>query len=736
MSFSRFESPLRHFGNPQAGIQRGRPITGRDFKHPLVSSLKKFSTIDKAREGGIKKPYNLESAVKPFASRPQTKGASMGIATDVILLVVAAFFCGLALQRLGQPVILGYIAAGVVLGPHTGGITVSNVHEIELLAEIGIALLLFALGLEFSFKDLKPVKAVALLGTPLQMLATIGLGMGIGGLMGWDWKTSLWLGALVSFSSTMVLLKTLMSHGWMGTLSSKVMIGMLVVQDLAVVPTMIILPQLNDPAVGLPVLGAAALKAGVFIAAMVLLGTRLLPRLMAHIAKLGSRELFMLAITAIGLGVGYATYLAGLSFAFGAFVAGMVLSESDYGHQALSDIVPLRDLFGLLFFTSVGMLFDPSFLSSHFREVAVLVLAVSLGKGIVFACISRLFRYGNVVPLAVGLGLFQIGEFSFVLARTGLATGSIDNDLYSLVLTAAIATMALTPLVSAQTARIYALKKRWFRREPLESFKVPDEERSARVVVAGGGRVGFQIARVLERLDIPFVIVELDHRRFEQAKESAMSVVYGDAGQEIVLEAAGIGKASLSIVTVPGVAVARGIIDQCKRLNKDIEIVARASDPDCLEVLKDSGASEIVLPELEASLEMTRQSLLRLGVPPAEVQRHADIARQELYARWINECQDYRLLCQLRGAEQQFDLQWVLLAEESPLARRSIGESQIRKSTGASVVGVVREGRLTPNPDADFSLLPGDFVAIIGNDGNREAFVRLASGPGDEDGGA
>lgn len=660
----------------------------------------------------------------------------MGIATDVILLVVAAFFCGLALQRLGQPVILGYIAAGVVLGPHTGGITVSNVHEIELLAEIGIALLLFALGLEFSFKDLKPVKAVALLGTPLQMLATIGLGMGIGGLMGWDWKTSLWLGALVSFSSTMVLLKTLMSHGWMGTLSSKVMIGMLVVQDLAVVPTMIILPQLNDPAVGLPVLGAAALKAGVFIAAMVLLGTRLLPRLMAHIAKLGSRELFMLAITAIGLGVGYATYLAGLSFAFGAFVAGMVLSESDYGHQALSDIVPLRDLFGLLFFTSVGMLFDPSFLSSHFREVAVLVLAVSLGKGIVFACISRLFRYGNVVPLAVGLGLFQIGEFSFVLARTGLATGSIDNDLYSLVLTAAIATMALTPLVSAQTARIYALKKRWFRREPLESFKVPDEERSARVVVAGGGRVGFQIARVLERLDIPFVIVELDHRRFEQAKESAMSVVYGDAGQEIVLEAAGIGKASLSIVTVPGVAVARGIIDQCKRLNKDIEIVARASDPDCLEVLKDSGASEIVLPELEASLEMTRQSLLRLGVPPAEVQRHADIARQELYARWINECQDYRLLCQLRGAEQQFDLQWVLLAEESPLARRSIGESQIRKSTGASVVGVVREGRLTPNPDADFSLLPGDFVAIIGNDGNREAFVRLASGPGDEDGGA
>ena len=181
--------------------------------------------------------------------------------------------------------------------------------------------------------------------------------------------------------------------------------------------------------VGLPILGFAALKALAFIIAMVLLGTRLLPQLMSHIAKLGSRELFLLAITAIGLGVGYATYIIGLSFAFGAFVAGMVLSESDYGHQALSDIVPLRDLFGLLFFTSVGMLLDPKFLFDHMRQVVFLVLAVSIGKGFIFATISRIFKYRNVIPLAVGLGLFQIGEFSFVLARVGLNTNSIDADL-------------------------------------------------------------------------------------------------------------------------------------------------------------------------------------------------------------------------------------------------------------------------------------------------------------------
>lgn len=650
----------------------------------------------------------------------------MGIATDIILLVVAAFFCGLLVQRLGQPLILGYIAAGIVLGPHTGGLTVSDIHEIELLAEIGIALLLFALGLEFSLKDLKPVKMIAIVGTPIQMTLTVGLGFGIGHLMGLDWKPSLWLGALVSLSSTMVILKTLMNQGWIGTLSSKVMIGMLIVQDLAVVPMMIILPQLNDPAVGLPALGLAALKAGIFIAGMILLGTRLLPLLMSHIARLGSRELFLLAITAIGLGVGYITHLVGLSFAFGAFVAGMVLSESDYGHQALSDIIPLRDIFGLLFFSSVGMLFDPGFLFGHIQDVIVLVVAVCIGKGLIFAGVSRAFNYRKVIPLAVGLGLFQIGEFSFVLARVGLSTGSISNDLYSLVLTATILSMVLTPLISGQTARIYALKKRWFRHEKLESSNIPDQGYSGHVVIAGGGRVGFQIAQILKRLNIQFIIIELDHRRFEQAKENDMSAIYGDASHEIVLEAAAIEKAALLILTMPDLVTTRSTIIHSKHLNEPLEIVARITGPDYFNVMKDLGVSEVVLPEFEASIEMTRQSLLHLKVLPTEIQRHTETIRQELYTALLNSNEGYRVLSQLRGAEQQFDLQWIRLSQESPMANRSIRDSEIRKTTGASVVGIIRDGQLKPNPDADFILMPEDLVAIIGNEKNREAFCHLA----------
>lgn len=653
----------------------------------------------------------------------------MGIATDIILLVVVAFACGVVLQRLGQPVVLGYIAAGVILGPHTGGVTVSSIHEIERLAEIGVALLLFALGLELSLKDLEPVKKIALIGTPIQMLLTIGLGFGIGHLTGLGWKDSLWLGACISLSSTMVLLKTLMSQGRLGTLSSKVMIGMLIVQDLAVVPLLIVLPQLNNPSVGVPVLGFAVLKAAAFIGAMLLFGAKLLPRLLQHIARLGSRELFLLAITAIGLGIGYLTHLVGLSFAFGAFVAGVVLSESDFGHQALSDIIPLPDLFRLLFFASVGMLLDPAFLMAHLVQIVVLVVVVSLGKAIIVAVLARVFKYGNVVPLAVGLGLFQIGEFSFVLATVGVSTKSIDHDLYSLILTTAILTMILTPLVSGQTARLYALKKRWFRHEPLETLNLPEAGLSHHAIIVGGGRVGSRIADAFKGFGLPVVVVELDHRRVERARTEGISVVYGDATHEIVLEAAEVSAARLLVVTTPDMVTTRAIIASAKRQNGALNVVARTSDEAFLPNFKEMGVNSVVLPEFEASLEMTRQSLLHFPIPVAEIQNRTESFRQALFAPFVDEKRGYKTLVQLRAAGQQFELQWVLLAADSPLVTRTIGEVEIRKKTGASVVGVIRDERLSANPDAGFRFQLDDLVAVIGTNEARTSFQKL-SAPG------
>src|SRR5688572_21550591 len=352
----------------------------------------------------------------------------MALVADLSLVLLAALAGGFLAQRLGQPLMVGYVLAGVLVGPFTGGFTVVNVHDIEQLAELGVALLLFSLGLELSLRELKPVRTVALGGATIQIALTIVLGLALGLVLGWEWRPALWFGALISLSSTMVVLKTIQAQGRLGTLSSRVMFGMLIVQDLAVVPLMIVLPELSDPAGGLVRVGAAALRAFLLLGVIVLVATRVVPRLMA----------------------------------FGAFVAGLVINESEYAHQALSDIVPLRDLFGMLFFASVGMLLDPALVWQQIGALAFVVIAIVVGKAAILAGVVRAFGYWNVVPLAVGLTLFQVGEFAFVLARVGLSSGAIGNDVYALTLNAAIVTMVLTPAVSGLTPRLY--ERLWPRR--------------------------------------------------------------------------------------------------------------------------------------------------------------------------------------------------------------------------------------------------------------------------------
>ncbi|MFZ3045330.1 MAG: cation:proton antiporter [Desulfatirhabdiaceae bacterium] len=650
----------------------------------------------------------------------------MGIAADIVIIVVAGLIGGLIAQRLKQPLIIGYIILGIAIGPYTGGVTVSNVHQIELLSEIGVALLLFALGLEFSFRDLKPVWNIALIGGPIQMILTLAYGVAIGQYFGMDINSSIWLGAMISLSSTMVTLKTLMNQGWMGTLSSRVMIGMLIVQDLAIVPMMIILPKLSDPASGLSMLGMAVVKSAVFLTAMIVIGTRILPKILSHIAAWNSRELFLLSVTAIGLGIGYVTYLVGLSFSLGAFIAGMVLSESDYGHQALSDIIPLRDLFALLFFTSVGMLLDPEFFINHWRKILILTVLVCIGKGLIFAFLTYRFGYRNVIPLAVGLGLFQVGEFSFVLAKVGLETKSIDNTLYSVILATTLLSMLLTPLISGLTPRLYALKKRFYKHELLQTINLPDSKLSNHVVIVGGGRVGQHVAHVLMNLDVSLVIIELNHQRIEQCKVLNFPVVYGDAGQSVVLKAASIQHAGLVLITTPSEMTARAIVEIVRLLNPSIHIVVRAESAEHIQSFYDIGVYMVVQPELEAGLEIARQALIHLKIPIAVIQTYTDTVRQRLYASAYHDNSDYQVIQQLKNARYMLEMTWVRLPEKSIFDGKSIQELDIRKQTGASVVGVIHDGIFYPNPGPDYSFSGSDLVAVIGTSGNRIAFNDLA----------
>lgn len=649
----------------------------------------------------------------------------MGIAGDIALILVAALIGGLIAQRIGLPLILGYILAGVVVGPNTGGPTVSSVHDIELLAEIGVALLLFAIGLHFSLDELAPVRRVALFGTAVQMALTIVFGYGLGRLLGFGWQEATWFGALLSLSSTAVVLKSLSEQGVMGTLSSRVIVGMLIVQDLAVVPLIIILPELGNLGQGLSEVGVAVLRAGAFLAVMVVFGRRVLPWLMARVAAWNSRELFLISVVAIGLGVGYATYLFGLSFAFGAFVAGVVLSQSDYSHQALADVEPLRDVFAMLFFVSVGMLLDPAFLLENAWTVALVVVLVFALKGLLFAGVVRAFGYGNIIPFAVGLGLFQVGEFSFVIARVGLGAEAISQRSYSLMLTTAVITMALTPFIMRLAPLFYGRWRERFPKEAMSTFNLPERGLRDHVVVAGYGRVGSFVTRLLARLDQPFVVVDSNPGRGNEARDLGYPVVYGDAGAEPVLEAAGVRRARLVIVTVPDPVGARLVVTRVRSLNPNTHVVARTATVEQLEELGRLGVYEAVHPESEAGLELGRQALSHLGLAVGDIQRFADEVRRELYAPITHQGTDEDLLAQLGRVSRHIETEWVRLPENSPLEGRTIGELGVRTETGASIVAIVRDDFVLASPGPDARFEPGDLVGVLGTPEQRTAFAAL-----------
>ena len=556
----------------------------------------------------------------------------MGIAADIAIIVTAGLVGGLIAHLLRQPLILGYIAAGILLGPVSANAWISDPHGIELLAEVGVALLLFALGIEFSLKELRPVRKIALFGTPIQLLIILGSGLGIGAVQGWPWTESVWFGACISLSSTMVVLKTLQSQGRLGTLSSRVMIGMLLVQDLALVPMLVILPELHDFQASLPDLGLALLRAGLFLGLMVLVGTRLIPRLMILVSRSGSRELFLLTVTALGLGIGYATFKVGLSFAFGAFMAGIVLSESEHNHQALSDIIPLRDIFGLLFFASVGMLLDPVYLKENLLLVLGLVAVITLVKGLVFAGLGRAFGYGNVVPLALGLFMFQAGEFSFVLGRVGLATGGIGREMYSSIMSVALLSMFMTPLAAGLTAPLYRLIQRRRVREPMQMINLVREELHDHVIIVGAGPMGRAVARILGESGLPFVVVELDQHRLEFCRDAGVATIFGDATHPVVLEAAGLNEARLLVVATPAPITTLAVVQHARGLRPDLHLVVRVESDHLIPELAELGVHEMVRPQLEAGIEITRQALTHLDLPPKEVDRLLAVAREDFFA--------------------------------------------------------------------------------------------------------
>ena len=564
-----------------------------------------------------------------------------------LITTIAAGF-GLALVmgflavRLKLPALVGYLVAGILVGPATPGF-VADMELSSQLSEIGVMLLMFGVGLHFSIEDLVAVKRIALPGAILQIAVATLMGMAVCSLWGWSLGAGLVFGLALSVASTVVLLKALEARGLLESINGRIAVGWLVVEDLVMVLVLVLLPPLAGWLGGHPV-GAApgghagAAQAGgslwitllwalgrvaLFIALMLIVGRRLFPWVLWQVARTGSRELFTLCVIAAAVSVAYASAeLFGVSFALGAFFAGMMMRESELSHRAAADSLPLQDAFSVLFFVSVGMLFDPDILFEQPLQLLAVVGIIIIGKSLAAMALVLLFRYPLNTALTVSAGLAQIGEFSFILAGLGVSLGLLPPAGHSLILAGAIISIALNPLLFSTiepAQRVIrarsALARRLERRDdPLAELPttVDQNKLTGQVVIVGYGRVGGRIGEALRARGVPYVVAEQNRELVEDLRRRGIAAVQGDAAEPAVLIQAHIARARMLVIATPDAFEARRMLETAYALNPGIETVVRTHSEEEADLLKKERAGRVFMGEHELALGMTRHVLERI----------------------------------------------------------------------------------------------------------------------------
>lgn len=563
---------------------------------------------------------------------------------EIGVVLFAALIGGLVARALRLPVLIGYLLAGLAVGPHTPGFNADE-QTVRTVADLGVVLLMFAVGVQFSLEELNHVRKVALVGGGVQIGGTILLGVLLGLAFGWGAYAGLFLGCALALSSTAVMLKTLEERGELGTTHGGVMLGILVVQDLSLVLMIVLLPALasfgTQGASALASVGVALLKALAFLAATVLLATRGAPALLDRVTRTGSRELFLMTVICLCLVAGYAADLLGLGIALGAFLAGVVVSESGYAHEVFTQIRPLRDVFASLFFVSVGMLLDLPFVAANWPVVAAVVLTILIGKSLVTMVPLHLMGWQGRTVVLTGLGLAQIGEFSFVLATLGAARGLVGQEVASVILSSALISILLTPFVYGNAGRVYqaamgvpllaGLLSQPTTPDSAElTGDLPSSDKS-RVIVLGAGRVGRYVSDALRAKNVAHVVVDYDGSAAARLRENGARVVFGDATSEAVLEQAAPRSAALAIIALPEAATTEMALRLLKQMAPNLPVVVRVHRGVDIPRMRTAGADAVIHAEFEAGTEMIRQGLDRLGVPDAEVDGYIESVRQHRY---------------------------------------------------------------------------------------------------------
>ncbi|HLA98735.1 MAG TPA: cation:proton antiporter [Anaerolineales bacterium] len=649
---------------------------------------------------------------------------------NIAAALVVAFIGGMIVRRLGLPTIIGYLLAGIAIGPFTPGF-VGDIETISQLAELGVILLMFGVGLSISLKDLWKVKDIAIPGSLSQMAVATLLGYGLSQMWGWSSTTGIVLGLAISNASSVVMLRGLMDNSLLNTTHGQAAIGWSIIQDLVTVMILVLLPSLSGPGLDWQILGLAALKAMVFVALVLFVGTRLIPWLLRLIAHTRSRELFILAILAIALGTALGSAeLFGVSLALGAFVAGVVISESPLSHQVGADILPFRDAFAVLFFVSIGMLVNPAYLLGNIGPVLALTALISFGKPLLITLMGFVISRPARTTLVVAAGNSQIGEFSFVLGQAGLALGLLSRDQYSLILAGALVSITLNPGAFRLLERIENGLKRFPRVWRLLDRHGPapaplEESVRDHVVVVGYGRVGQHIINILEAIKIPQLVIEADVERVEELNRRGTITLFGDAANSEVITHAGLERARALVVTTPEEATSQLIVAAARDLAPDLPIVVRAATEEGVTRLAELGAQDVIHPELEGGLEIVRHTLLRLGLPLGEINRYTDAVRQDHYDLQINTEEEHRMLHNLLSATSSIEVTWLQLPTDHPIVGQTLAEADLRARTGASVIAIMRNKHLMANPKSLTVFEAGDRIGLIGDGEQIKAVEEL-----------
>jgi CPA2 family monovalent cation:H+ antiporter-2 len=638
---------------------------------------------------------------------------------DIVIIVGLSILVLYICHRVRVPAIVGFLFTGILAGPHGLGL-VRAVHEVEILAEIGVVLLLFTIGIEFSLRNLLQIKRSILIGGSLQVLLTILATFVIARQMGQPAGESVFIGFLISLSSTAIVLKLMQERAEVDSPHGRTALAVLIFQDVIIVPMILVTPLLAGAAGSAGQAPFALVAKGVAIVLLVIVGAKwIVPRALYQVARTRSRELFLLSIVVICLAVAWLTSSVGLSLALGAFLAGLIISESEYSHQAFGNILPFRDLFISFFFVSIGMLLDLGFLVRQPILIALIALGVLILKTIIAGSVTILLGFPLRTTILVGFALSQVGEFSFILSKTGVKHDLLGDNIFQLFLAVSVLTMAATPFVVALAPGMADLILRLPLPGRLKSGFYPEAQRKVaaqkdHLVIIGFGVNGRNVARVARAADIPYAAIEMNPDTVKSERAKGEPIYYGDATQEAVLEQANIKNAMVVMVAIADPAATRRITETSRRLNPKPHLIVRTRYLQEMKPLYELGATEVIPEEFETSVEIFSRVLAKYLVPRDEIEKLVAEVRSDGYQMFRSLSRESVSFSGLKIKLPDVQVCVVRVDKASPLAGKSLAQIELRKKYEVAVLAIRRDSEILTSPPGEMPLAAADVLFVLG----------------------